>query len=124
MPAGIAGVLLAYKLRDEWDLDNWGAHVFPDCIEIAIDSENAEKTCAFEFYSIEVPPLKAIEKISFDFPVLLFEIEFCGLDSGFMGVYTYREGVLVYTKPVEEDDANGFFDDVFDDDCFTDHETV
>lgn len=87
----------------DWYWDNWGTTaIFPDCNEL----EDTGSLYKIEFTSEFTPPIRAIRKVSCDYPGLLFVIKFRCEDSNFSGENHYKNGVLVLAEmhEVDEDD--------------------
>ena len=61
------------------------------------------------FWSSYAPPLKALEKISKDYPEITFEIVFWGMGSMFCGTYAYKDGECIVHDYLGDDE----FDDLF-----------
>ena len=75
-----------------WKVKNWGTKGRGDYETILIDEEGS---WSIEFETPWSPPLKLVEKVSEDFPTLLFKIVYEESGMGISGTATYMEGALI-----------------------------
>ena len=94
--------------HDGWRKENWGTSVvYPDRPII----EDSGNEISLKYYSAGVPPFNAIEKISQDYPDLLFELNHWGLGSGFSGTCNYMNGEMFNCKIFVDDEYDAIFND-------------
>jgi hypothetical protein len=75
----------------DWRISHWGTK-WPEA-SLELDHEPEYITAIFD--TAWAPPLKALEKISKDFPALNFEISFEEWGIGFAGTYEFENGKII-----------------------------
>ena len=75
-----------------WKVKNWGTKGSSTYEQVLIDQEGS---WCIEFATAWSPPLKLIEKVSGDFPTLLFKVEYEEMGMLLNGTATYMEGELI-----------------------------
>lgn len=77
-----------------WCCANWGTKwdVRGDDIEVVLNSQEGESSMHITFDTAWSPPVEWVEKVSADYPELLFELCYAEGGMGFWGVVEYKAG--------------------------------
>ncbi len=100
--------LTEFEGQEDWCKENWGtSKLFP----FIVGYECNDSVLCFEYFTVATPPMSAFEKISKDYPDLLFD-SFCWcIGSGFCGNFCYQDGDLVEYGLFEDDTCYATFDE-------------